>query len=213
MNETLNSEIQRTFTLPEENKDTMVREGPRYWKRLINKWERCGMDTINFVKSLSPTLVLDLGCGENQYKHYIPNLVGIDLVNELADIKSDISTIPYDDNVADVVLCFGSINFGDSKLIETQLLEMYRVLKPGGYAVFRVNTDTNHDTRNIYYGWTPELANYWTEKLNLQYGQEPITIVRTNTNGQPNLNWVDKTNLKIGATPRTPYRLFWIWKK
>lgn len=213
MNSELNSEIKKTFSLPEENKTIMEREGPRYWKRLINKWDRCGMDTINFVNELSPTLVLDLGCGENQYKHYISNLIGIDLVNELADIKADISTIPYDDNTADVVLCFGSINFGDTTLIQTQLLEMYRVLKPGGYAVFRVNPDTNRDTRNIYYGWTPELANFWTEKLNLQYHQEPITIVRTNTNGQPNLNWVDKTNLKIGATPRTPYRLFWIWKK
>jgi SAM-dependent methyltransferase len=213
MNKTLHSEIQRTFSLHAENKDAIVKEGSKYWNRVINKWERCGMDTINFVNELSPALVLDLGCGENQYKHYIPNLIGIDLVNELADIKSDITKIPYDDNVADAVLCFGSINFGDTALIETQLLEMYRVLKPGGYAVFRGNTDTNHDTRNIYYGWTTDLVNFWTKKLNLQYHQEPITIVRTHTDGRLNLDWVDKNNLRIGATPRTPYRLFWIWKK
>lgn len=213
MNEELFSALKETFTIADSKKSLMKKEGEFFWKRDINKWEKCGEETINFINGLSPSLVLDLGCGDNQYKRFVPSIVGIDLINELADIKADISAIPYANESADAVICFGSINFGDTELIRTQLTEMLRVLKPGGYAIFRGNMNDHDDERHIYYGWNKDLVYHWTTELNLTLHVEPTVVVRTTADGKPNLHWVDKTNQNINVKPRTPYRLYWIWKK
>lgn len=174
----------------------------------INKYEKCGFEMINFVNDMSPLCVLDLGCGYNQYKSFINNLVGIDLVNQSADIIANIENIPYNDNSVDVAICFGSINFGTEQLIEEQLLEMKRVLKPGGYAIFRGNMKDHDDSRDIYYGWNSNRVQYWTEHLNLTLHEEPSLVTRTDKE-----NWVDRIAIKTNTESRSPYRLFWIWKK
>jgi SAM-dependent methyltransferase len=182
-------------------------------QRRINKYEKCGMEMIEFVNSISPLCVLDLGCGDNQYKSFINNLVGIDLVNKSADIMADITNIPYDDNSVDVAICFGSINFGTEELIELQLLEMKRVLKTGGYAIFRGNMKDHDDSRDIYYGWSNERVHYWTEQLSLTLHEDPSLVTRTDRFGNKKEDWVDKVALKTNTERRSPYRLFWIWKK
>jgi len=215
MNNDLEKKLKESFTPPERRYQIQYpRLGKtKFIEKRINKYEKCGMEMIEFVNRLTPSLVLDLGCGDNQYKSLIDNLVGIDLVNDSADIKADITHIPYNDNTADVVICFGSINFGTTELIEKQLLEMQRVLKPGGYAIFRGNMKDHSDSRNIYYGWSTDLVHSWTEELNLTLCSGPELITRTNRFGDKKENWVDKVALKTNTESRSPYRLFWIWKK
>ena len=213
MDNRLQEKLTESFTPPEQRKAQLEKEGEEFWQRRLNKFERCGKETIDFINALDPTLVLDLGAGDNQYKPHIKNLIGIDLVNDRADIKADISALPYDSETVDAAICFGSINFGDEALIETQLKEMYRVLKPNGYAIFRGNMRDHEDSRNIYYGWSEELVHYWTEKLNLTLTSGPEIVTRTNKWGKKRLDWVDKVALKTNSEQRSPYRLFWIWKK
>jgi ubiquinone/menaquinone biosynthesis C-methylase UbiE len=181
--------------------------------RLVNKYQKCGTYTIEFINNLNPTTVLDLGCGDNQYKDFIPALIGIDITNPHADIKADISKLSYQNDSVDAIICFGSINFGDESVIAQQLTEVFRVLKPGGYAIFRGNMKDHSDDQELYYGWSEELVTAWTARLNIQLHEGPEVVARTNVNGTVNNNWKDPRMTNIGKEARTPYRLFWIWKK
>jgi ubiquinone/menaquinone biosynthesis C-methylase UbiE len=209
----LNEEIINFFHVDEEKKKRKAQQGEDFANRKIHKYEKCGPETIDFVNNLNPNLVLDLGCGDNQYKNFIKNLTGIDIINESADINADILNIPFESNSADAVLCFGSINFGTEDLIRKQLLEMKRVLKHEGYAIFRGNMKDHNDIKDIYYGWSAEKINYWTQELNMKLHDGPVQITRTTRNGDKNLNWTDRMAQRSNTEKRTPYRLFWIWKK
>jgi ubiquinone/menaquinone biosynthesis C-methylase UbiE len=202
MNHILNQTIKIVF----DRSDSIFREFH------YNKFEKCGDETIQLINSMNPQLVLDLGCGDNQYKEHIKNLVGIDIVNTKADILSDISSLSYEDNSVDACLCYGSINFGDDKLIEIQLKEMNRVLKSGGISVFRGNT---HISDMIpYYIWTEEKIKYWTNYFNFTLQVEPIIIRRLKRDGKSiNNKWRDRASEQAGVKPRSIERLYWIWRK
>jgi len=177
-----------------------------------NKYEKCGDETIELINSMNPDLVLDLGCGDNQYKDHIKNLIGIDIANKSADIMADISHLPYNDETVDACLCYGSINFGDDITIEHQLLEMKRVLKKQGIAVFRGNI---HESDMLpYYIWSEEKVKYWTERFNFDLLVQPI-IVRRMKRGRKEVNdkWKDRIATEAGASPRSIERLYWIWRK
>lgn len=209
----LNNEIANFFHVDDEKRKRRELQGEEFSKRKIHKYEKCGIETIEFVNNLNPALVLDLGCGDNQYRMFIKNLIGIDIVNDAADIKADIITIPFDNNSADVVLCFGSINFGSEDIIRKQLSEVTRVLRVGGYAIFRGNMKDHNDIKDIYYGWSPEKVIAWTEQINMTLHEGPVQITRTNRRGEKNLDWTDRMAKRSNTEKRTPYRLFWIWKK
>ena len=177
-----------------------------------NKYEKCGDETIQLINNMNPQLVLDLGCGDNLYKKHIKNLIGIDIINTKADIISDISSLSYEDNSVDACLCYGSINFGDDKLIEIQLNEMNRVLKSDGISIFRGNTNASDMIQ--YYIWNEERIQYWTNYFNFTLQVEPIIINRLKKDGTGvNNKWRDGTSQKAGVAPRSIKRLYWIWRK
>ena len=202
------SDLKKLWTPP--NKEAAEK---RKRRNLVNKFQRCGTETINRINKLNPSLVLDLGCGKNQYKPYIKNLVGIDLVDKGADVIADISHIPYNDETVDACLCYGSINFGDDITIENQIREVKRVLKKGGIAVFRGNM--NEHVSEAYYNWTEELVHKWTKHFNLKYVVEPTLIYRLRKNGEINNEWRDRVSKRSNGelNQRSTQRLFWIWKK
>jgi SAM-dependent methyltransferase len=176
----------------------------------INKFQKCGDETIKLINDLNPNLVLDLGCGDNQYKHHIKNLVGIDLVSSRADIIGDISYLNFPNESVDACLCYGSINFGNEELINKQLCEMFRILKPGGLAVFRGNM--NEQENEIYYGWSKEKVYFWTDYFNVALHTEPDIVYRLKKNGCINYSWDDQVAAKTGYAHRSITRLYWIWK-
>jgi len=197
-----------------ENNTNIIKAFDKSLKRRphdINKFEKCGIETIERINKLNPSLVLDLGCGDNQYKDHIQNLVGIDIANRRADIKADISHLPYNDETVDACLCYGSINFGDDITIEHQLLEMKRVLKKNGIAVFRGNMNEHGD--DMYYGWNEMLVQYWSDTLDLKLIVQPTIIHRLKKDGSIDHDWVDRVSEKTGMNHRTNMRLFWIWQK
>ena len=72
------------------------------------------------IAESNPTLVLDLGCGSNEFKKIVPNVIGVD-VAELpeVDFKMSIQNFhrrkPFKERTADWILCFGPFNYGGSK--------------------------------------------------------------------------------------------------
>ena len=62
-----------------------------------------------------------------------------DLNSPLADVKTDICDLPFDDNAYDLILCNHVLEHipDDKKAMQ----ELYRVLKPGGMGIFQIPQD------------------------------------------------------------------------
>jgi len=66
-----------------------------------------------------------------------------DLLSPIADVKMDIREMPFDDNSYDALICNHVLEHIDDELKATK--EIYRVLKPGGWAILQVPLDTALD--------------------------------------------------------------------
>jgi predicted SAM-dependent methyltransferase len=62
-----------------------------------------------------------------------------DLFSPLADVKADICNLPFEDNSYDIIFCNHVLEHisDDTKA----MLELYRVLKPGGMGIFQIPQD------------------------------------------------------------------------
>lgn len=67
-----------------------------------------------------------------------------DLLSPLADVKADICNLPFKDNSFDVILCNHVLEHipDDTKAMQ----ELYRVLKPNGWAILQIPQDLNRET-------------------------------------------------------------------
>ena len=83
-----------------------------------------------------------------------------DLVSPLADVKMDLHSIPFGDNTFDVILCNHVLEHVDNH--KRCMKELYRVLKPGGWAVTQVPMDYDRDV-------TYEDASIVTEEERLKH--------------------------------------------
>ena len=116
----------------------------KYWQNDMKKWKYSGVALIDEVNNLKPRAVLDVGCGYNEFKGKINNLIGIDPYNDQADIR--VSTMEYKtDRKFDVILCLGSVNFGSRDKIIAELGRCVNLLADGGTMFFRVNPGIQHD--------------------------------------------------------------------
>lgn len=78
---------------------------------------------------------LDIGCGKDKLEGY----VGVDLYEESADIKDDITTLyRFSDNSIEEVRAFHLLEHLFEKDIKKSLESIFRVLKPRGRAVIEV---------------------------------------------------------------------------
>jgi SAM-dependent methyltransferase len=152
----------------------------KYWQNDMKKWKYSGLALINEVNNLKPRAVLDVGCGYNEFKGKIKNLIGIDPYNKNADIQ--VSTMEYKtDQKFDVILCLGSVNFGSKDKITSEVGRCVNLLEDGGTMFFRVNPGLQHDKPEAkwieFFAWNVpfiiELANIF----NLQ-----VIDIRDDTN-------------------------------
>ena len=128
----------------------------KYWQNDMKKWKYSGLALIDEVNSLKPRAVLDVGCGYNEFKGKIDNLIGIDPYNDLADFKT--GTLDYKtDDKFDVILCLGSVNFGNRDKIIAEMEKCVELLADGGTMFFRVNPGVQHDKPEAkwieFYAW------------------------------------------------------------
>jgi SAM-dependent methyltransferase len=116
----------------------------KYWQNDMKKWKYSGLALIDEVNSLKPKAVLDVGCGYNEFKGKIDNLIGIDPYNDKADFQ--LGTLEYKtEEKFDVILCLGSVNFGNRDKIIAEIKKCVDLLADNGTMFFRVNPGVQHD--------------------------------------------------------------------
>jgi SAM-dependent methyltransferase len=174
--ETFGVEVDRCDTLEDYSEAideaSLERYFSKYWHNDMKKWKYSGLALIDEVNSLKPRKVLDVGCGYNEFKGKIDNLVGIDPYNDKADLK--VSTLQYKtDEKYDVILCLGSVNFGSKDNIIAEVGRCVNLLADDGVMFFRVNPGLSHDKTEAdwieFYAWNVpfiiELAEMYKLKI------------------------------------------------
>jgi SAM-dependent methyltransferase len=152
----------------------------KYWYNDMKKWKYSGLALVDEVNSLKPRAVLDVGCGYNEFKGKIQNLIGIDPYNDRADLQ--VSTIDFKtEQKFDVILCLGSVNFGDRDKIIAEVNRCVSLLEQNGTMFFRVNPGIQHDKSEAkwieFFAWNVPFIIELAEKFQLK-----ILDIRDDTN-------------------------------
>jgi trans-aconitate methyltransferase len=139
-------------------------------------------DIYERVNALNPTLVIDAGCGRNNHKSHIKNLVGFDASPfPEVDHCCPISEAPFAPQSADAVLCLGSVQFISRDYIKENMDRIVSWVKPGGLIEMRVMMVdeftkeywATFDPRTVKVPWDKELRDEITAKHNLEYAVDP----------------------------------------
>jgi len=143
----------------------------KYWENDIKKWKYSGLALVEEVNSLKPRAVLDVGCGYNEFRGKIDNLIGIDPYNDKADFE--VSTLEYKtDQKFDVIMCLGSINFGSKDKIIAEIGRCVDLLADGGTMFFRVNPGVQHRKPEAkwieFFGWNVPFIIELSDMFNLK---------------------------------------------
>ena len=143
----------------------------KYWENDIKKWKYSGLALVEEVNSLKPRAVLDVGCGYNEFRGKINNLIGIDPYNDKAD--HEVGTLEYrTDQKFDVIMCLGSINFGSRDKILSEIGRCVDLLEDGGTMFFRVNPGVQHNKPEAkwieFFAWNVPFIIELSEMFNLK---------------------------------------------
>lgn len=118
--------------------------GGGVWQPKTDIYQYTGWGIVDEINERKPRRVLDVGCGYNQFKPRIPNLVGIDKFNNSADYMVDILEYNVEPDMYDAVIVFGSINFGEYEDIATRFRKVFELTAPGGRIYVRANPGESH---------------------------------------------------------------------
>mgnify|MGYP001166889519 FL=1 len=165
--------------------DNPEQEGT-YWIQQL-KWEtrKSGQKLLDYIGTLQdeapeiPMKILDVGCGTNEWKPKLGGrLLGIDPYHPAADIKigiNEFASLKEHSNKYDIVLALGSINFGDQKEIEKQIVNVVKLTKPGGKIFWRCNPGITHDNKHAqwvdFFKWSEEYIYSIAEKVNCKVNE------------------------------------------
>jgi len=119
------------------------------WKPTTDQYQYSGWGIVDLINNQNPKRVLDFGCGYNQFKGRIDNLVGIDPYNNCADYMVDILDFNVEPKSFDHIIVFGSLNFNSFEAIRIRFEKLLSLLTDGGRMYFRVNP--GHDKPGAYY--------------------------------------------------------------
>ena len=126
------------------------------WKSNLDRYQYSGWALADKIQPGEK--VIDIGCGFNEFRGRIPNLIGIDPANAQADYRLGVEGFQSAERF-DVAFCLGSINFGDETNILNQIHHVIRLLKPTARIYWRCNPGladhNNDDCKHIdFYPWT-----------------------------------------------------------
>ena len=143
----------------------------KIWQPETKKFKYSGLAIIDEVNKMNPDNVIDVGCGYNEFKGKIKNLIGIDPYNDKADVMTHI--LDYKSDIEfDVAICLGSINFGSSDKILSELQGVVNIVKSGGFLYFRVNPGIQHTKKEAkwinFYDWDPVFISNAANYLNCE---------------------------------------------
>ena len=118
--------------------------GGGVWQPRTDVYQYTGWNIVDEINKRNPKAVLDVGCGYNQFKPRIKNLVGIDKFNNSADYMVDILEYNVEPETYDAVIVFGSINFGDYDDVSARFSKVFELTAPGGKIYVRANPGQTH---------------------------------------------------------------------
>lgn len=139
------------------------------WKPQTDIYNYTGWKLVDEVNKLKPNKVLDVGCGYNQFKERIHNLIGIDPYNNCADYQVDILEFSAVAESFDVIIALGSINFNSKEDIELRLANCVKLIAPKGKMFFRVNPGIQHKNGPWVdvFPWSFEIIHEFAKKFDL----------------------------------------------
>lgn len=139
------------------------------WKPQTERYSYTGWQLVEEVNKMNPKAVLDVGCGYNQFKGRIQNLIGIDPYNNLSDYQVDILEYANVDEHFDAIIALGSINFNSKEDISDRIANCVKLLAKGGKMFFRVNPGIQHKTGPWVdvFPWSFEVAHDFAKEFNL----------------------------------------------
>ena len=118
--------------------------GGGVWQPRTDIYQYTGWNIVDEINKREPRAVLDVGCGYNQFKPRIQNLVGIDKFNNSADYMVDILEYTVSPETYDAVIVFGSINFGEYDDVSSRFKKVFDLTAPGGRIYVRANPGYSH---------------------------------------------------------------------
>lgn len=126
--------------------------------------------------------VIDIGCGNNIFKQFIPNLTGIDPVYPSADYSTDLQSFATDKKF-DVAFCLGSINYGTVDNIKQQIQQVVDLLTPQGRIYWRIKLGEHipgdvHSAANKY-PWTLADIYMFAEKFGFRVAELQEEVLDT----------------------------------
>ena len=148
----------------------------KVWQPQTKKYKYSGLSIIDEVNALKPRSVVDIGCGYNEFKGKIDNLIGIDAYNQRADMNLSVTEYNPEEK-HDIAIALGSVNFGSPDNVLYELGHIVaNIVKPGGLIFFRGNPGMMHDKPEArwidFFEWTPEFIVNSARVLNCL----PVTI-------------------------------------
>jgi ubiquinone/menaquinone biosynthesis C-methylase UbiE len=130
----------------------LYRSKDEYFARVIQRRKAYAMEMIRRLPGVPPGRVLDIGCGSGVYLEELLDMgfeaCGMDISEEMLSVtrtrlagavaghrlrlaQGDVEHIPFESNSFDLVICIGV--FGYLLSDEAAIVEILRVLKPGGF--------------------------------------------------------------------------------
>jgi len=157
------------------------------WQPRTKTYKHSGLAILQEINSLNPRTVLDIGCGYNEFKNKIHNLIGIDPYNDCADIKVPILSYITQEKY-DAIIAFGSINFGSTDKIFSELEKTVSLSAKNGKMFFRVNPGLSHDAPESrwisFYPWSTNFIINSADYLGVD-----ILDIKSDNNGRLYFIW------------------------
>ena len=188
-------------------------------------------DFIDTINSYKPNKVLDFGCGVNQYKNKIHNLVGID--KEPSPFVDHVGTYAelrdlFKPETFDIALSLSSMN--TIKDVDETMQILYNWIKPNGYIVMRVRNNFDFVRSNDYWLWDARRIADLSRKFHLGF-HKPVQLVYETLEELPTvrlqsilrvrkpkghrrhviMNELDRRQQNIETKTRTPINAHWVW--
>lgn len=150
------------------------------------------------INSLEPELVIDAGCGRNQHKNKIKNLIGFDPspFPEI-DFRSTIIDAKFEKNSADALLLLGSVQHIDEEYVRENMDKAISWCKPQAIIEMRVRPFENNPAaanplyhENLHFYWPFRLVTDLMKIYNLSFLEPPITYDFNNRGLRSRWTWI-----------------------
>jgi len=151
------------------DKEKLINYFENSWQPDDTKFTHSGRALLDKIEPWES--ILDIGCGYNLFKeHFGTRLLGIDPANDAADVRVSIEEFNPGSLQWDVILCLGSLNFGNEATVFPQVMKAVSLCKPGGRIYWRQNPGVNDHPfigveEIVFFPWTIELNYDWANIL------------------------------------------------